>query len=104
MGGFGSGWRRARTDVVEHCLVLSIADLVREKVIAPGTLERGVWAWSRPGQQPHARVNYEADLRLTNTPLSTCDTASMIEAKVLTYGFAIRSRNMAVGVGGFCAL
>jgi hypothetical protein len=41
---------------------------------------------------------------LTNTPLSNCDTASMIEMKVLTYGLDIRSRNMAVGVGGFCAL
>ena len=63
MGGFGSGWRRARTAVVEHCLVLSVTDLVREKVIVPGALERGVWAWSRPGQQPHAQVTYEADLR-----------------------------------------
>jgi hypothetical protein len=63
MGGFGSGWRRARTDVVEDCLVLSIADLVREKVIVPGTLKHGVLAWSRAGEQPHARVTYEADLR-----------------------------------------
>ena len=63
MGGYGSGWRRAKTDVVEDCLALSIADLVRQKVIVPGTLERGVWAWSRAGQQPHARVTYEADLR-----------------------------------------
>jgi hypothetical protein len=62
MGGFGSGWRRARTNVVEDCLVLSIADLVREKIIVPGTVERGVLAWSRAGQQPHAQVNYEADL------------------------------------------
>jgi hypothetical protein len=63
MGGFGSGWRRARTDVVEDCLVLSIADLVREKIIIPGAVERGVLAWSRAGKQPHARVTYEADLR-----------------------------------------
>ena len=62
MGGFGSGWRRARTDVVEDCLVLSIADLVRHKVIVPGALTDGVLAWSRGGEQPHARVNYEADL------------------------------------------
>ena len=62
MGGFGSGWRRARTDVVEDCLVLSIADLVREKIIVPGAVEHGVLAWSRGGEQPHARVTYEADL------------------------------------------
>jgi hypothetical protein len=62
MGGFGSGWRRARTDVVEDCLVLSIADLVRNRVIVPGALTDGVLAWSRGGEQPHARVNYEADL------------------------------------------
>ena len=62
MGGFGSGWRRARTDVVEDCLVLSIADLVRHKVIVPGALTDGVLAWSRGGEQPHARVTYEADL------------------------------------------
>ena len=62
MGGFGSGWRRATTDVVEDCLVLSIADLVREKVIVSGAVQRGVLAWSRAGQQPDAQVNYEADL------------------------------------------
>ena len=62
MGGFGSGWRRATTDVVEDCLVLSIADLVREKVIVSGAVQRGVLAWSRAGQQPDAQVNFEADL------------------------------------------
>ena len=62
MGGFGSGWRRATTDIVEDCLVLSIADLVREKVIVSGAVGRGVLAWSRAGQQPDAQVNYEADL------------------------------------------
>src|SRR5450759_1253469 len=63
MGGYGSGWRRAKTNVVEDCLVLSMADLVREKVIVPGALQRGVWAWSRAGAQPHAQLTYEADLR-----------------------------------------
>ena len=63
MGGYGSGWRRARTDVVEHCLVLSIADLVRQNVIVPGALQRGVLAWSRAGKEPHAQVTYEVDLR-----------------------------------------
>ena len=47
---------------------------------------------------------YLTDNLLTSTPLSNCDTASMIEAKVLTYGFAIRSRIMAVAVGGFRVL
>jgi hypothetical protein len=63
MGGFGSGWRRARTDVVEDCLFVSISDLVRKKIIIPGSLTHGVLAWSRGGEQPHARANYEADLR-----------------------------------------
>ena len=62
MGGFGSGWRRARTHVVDDCLVLSIADLVREKIIVPGAVVRGELAWSRAGQQPDAQANYEADL------------------------------------------
>jgi len=48
--------------VVEDCLILSIADLVRNKVIVPGALTDGVLAWSRGGEQPHVRVNYEADL------------------------------------------
>jgi hypothetical protein len=62
MGGFGSGWRRARTYAVEDCLVLSTADLVREKVIVPGAVKRGVLAWSQAGKQPDAQVTYEADL------------------------------------------
>ena len=49
MGGFGSGWRRARTDVVEDCLVLSIADLIREGALVPGAVVRGVWRGNEPG-------------------------------------------------------
>ena len=63
MGGYGSGWRRARTNVVEHCLVLSIADLIREGALVPGKITHGVLAWSRAGKEPHAQVTYEVDLR-----------------------------------------
>ena len=63
MGGFGSGWRRARTNVVEHCLVLSIADLIREGALVPGKITHGQWVWrQRPGDEPCAVIGYEADL------------------------------------------
>jgi hypothetical protein len=63
MGGYGSGWRRARTDVVEDCLVLSIADLIREGALVPGKITHGEWVWrNRPGDEPCAVISYEADL------------------------------------------
>jgi hypothetical protein len=62
MGGSGSGFQGIRADAVEDCLVLSIAELRRQKVLVPGSLRRCNWSWpNEPGQQ--ATIQIEADLR-----------------------------------------
>ena len=62
MGGYGSGFQGIKADIVEDCLVLSIAELRRQNVLVPGSLQRCNWSWlSEPGHP--ATIQIEADLR-----------------------------------------
>jgi hypothetical protein len=65
MGGNGSGWRRAKRDVVEDCLVLSIQDLICQGVLVPGSFCSGLWTWryGAAAEPPDATISYESDLR-----------------------------------------
>jgi hypothetical protein len=63
MGGYGSGWRGSKKDVVEDCIVLSIADFVRAQALVPGQCRRGKWSWSFDGDaEPYATIGFELDL------------------------------------------
>jgi hypothetical protein len=62
MGGYGSGFQGIKADIVEDCLVLSIAELRRQNVLVPGSLQRSNWSWSSEPGQP-ATIQIEADLR-----------------------------------------
>jgi hypothetical protein len=61
MGGWGSGWRGPKKDVVENCIVLSINDIVVRKgmVLASGR-RRGSLSWRYSDQDPPlAVIRYE---------------------------------------------
>ena len=51
MGGYGSGWKGAKKETVESCLVLSITDLIRKKALIPGRLRRGTLVWRYEGMR-----------------------------------------------------
>ena len=64
MGGSGSGWQGPKKNIVEDCLVLSISDLIRQRLIVPASYRSGSLEWSYEGaSEPFARIGYEADLR-----------------------------------------
>jgi len=64
MGGRGSGWQGSKKNIVEDCLVLSISDLMRQRMIVPGSYRSGSLRWSYEGaNEPFACLDYEADLR-----------------------------------------
>lgn len=49
--------------VVEDCLVLSMSELIRARVLVPGSWTSGAWGWHRQGEEwAHATLRYEADL------------------------------------------
>jgi hypothetical protein len=65
MGGSGSGrWRsHDKGFTVEECLVLSIADLLRQRLVVPGTRTSGSLSWKPAGEaKPIAAIDFEADV------------------------------------------
>jgi hypothetical protein len=64
MGGYGSGWRGPKKDVVEDSLVLSINYFVRNDDNLAGSWRRGSLSWRYPDQdRPLAVIRYEVNLR-----------------------------------------
>ena len=64
MGGWGSGWRGSKKDVVEDCIVLSINDIVVSKgiVLASGW-RSGSLSWRYSDQErPLAVIRYGVSL------------------------------------------
>jgi hypothetical protein len=59
MGGTGSGFREIKAAIVDDCLVLSIAELLRDRVLVPGVSQRRNWSW--PGR--NATIQIDSDLR-----------------------------------------
>jgi hypothetical protein len=65
MGGSRSGrWRwQDKGITVEECLVLSIADLLRQRLIVPGAWTSGSLSWKPAGEaEPIATIGFEADV------------------------------------------
>ena len=65
MGGPRSGrWRWHDKQVtVEECLVLSIAQLVRQRLVVPGAWTSGSMSWKQTGEaEPFAKIGFEADV------------------------------------------
>jgi hypothetical protein len=63
MGGWGSGWRGSKKDVVEDCIVLSIGHIVSEAVILAGGWRRGLFSWRHSDQErPLAVIGFEVSL------------------------------------------
>lgn len=67
MGGWGSGWQGTKKDVVDDCILLSIKELVRERVLVPGSYRRGSLTWQCGGGNSSARFEYESELRQDGT-------------------------------------
>jgi len=63
MGGFGSGFQGTRKCTVEDGLTLSMKALLDKGAFVPGKGTAGTWSWLYPGQEPHASIQYTADLR-----------------------------------------
>jgi hypothetical protein len=64
MGGPRSGrWRwHDKGITVEECLVLPIADLLRQQLVVPGARTSGSWTWTPTGEaEPFATIGFEAD-------------------------------------------
>jgi hypothetical protein len=61
MGGSGSGWRGAKKDIVEDCLVLSIEDFIRPGAVATRKSWRGSFRWHDQGQSILS-FDYEVNL------------------------------------------
>lgn len=63
MGGYGSGWRGSKKDVVEDCIVLSIGHIVNDAVIRAGGWRRGIFSWRYADQEPPlAAIRFEVSL------------------------------------------
>jgi hypothetical protein len=65
MGGPRSGrWRSHDKGItVEECLVLSMADLVRQQFVVPRGWTSGSLSWKRTGEaEPFATIGFEADI------------------------------------------
>jgi hypothetical protein len=58
VGGRGSGFQGIKAAIVEDCLVLSIAELLCERILVPGVAQRCNWSW--PGC--NAKIQIDSDL------------------------------------------
>jgi hypothetical protein len=67
MGGYGSGWRGAKRDVVDHCVVLSIKELIRARALVPDSYKRGTLVWGYGESESCLSFEYESELRLDGT-------------------------------------
>jgi len=65
MGGRGSGWQGTKKDVVDDCIVLSIKELIRERVLLPGNYRRGSLTCRSVGRA--VDFDYESELRQDGT-------------------------------------
>ena len=64
MGGPGSGrWNgHDKRTTAEECLVVSIAQLFRQRALVPGARTSGSWAWTRTNEdEPFASIGFETD-------------------------------------------
>jgi hypothetical protein len=62
MGGMGSGWQGTKKDVVDQCIVISIKELIRERILVPGNYRRGALVWGDGDTESAARFNFESKL------------------------------------------
>ncbi len=79
MGGSQSGrWRwHDKGIAVEECLVLSIADLLRQQLVVPGRWTSGSLSWKRTGAaEPFATIGFEADITPAHAWMQLRYTAS----------------------------
>jgi len=60
--------RRIKRLTVESCLTLDINRLIRERVVLPGSLTRGIMYWNNAVGERAVSITYEADL---NHPASS---------------------------------
>jgi len=67
MGGMGSGWQGTKKDVVDQCIVISIKELIRVRVLIPGNYRRGTLVWGDFDGEAAARFEYESKLRQDGT-------------------------------------
>jgi hypothetical protein len=64
MGGFGSGFQGTKRRVVEDALVLSIADLFRDRALIPGRRNAGLIRWTDTARgKENASISYESNLQ-----------------------------------------
>jgi hypothetical protein len=61
MGGYGSGYRGTKAEIVEDCLVLSIFDLFQKGALVPGSRRCCRLAWCTEDIE-HAEIEIETDL------------------------------------------
>jgi hypothetical protein len=62
MGGYGSGYNGSKKQTVEDGLTLSISAMMHKGALNPGRATSGEWSWLYPGEEPHARIGYRADM------------------------------------------
>ena len=65
MGGYGSGWHRARTYTVESAWILSAASLMRDNILRPNHSYHGgtiTWSDGRTGE-PLSKIGFSSDCR-----------------------------------------
>jgi hypothetical protein len=75
MGGWGSGRTSARSlskkAIVEECLVLTAATLVRQKALVPGVRTTGSWSWGYDGDE-RARRGISLGVPTVTTSAFSC--------------------------------
>ena len=47
---------------VEDGLTLSLSSLLEKGALVPGSMTRGAWLWTYPGQEAHARIGYVGNM------------------------------------------
>ena len=67
MGGSGSGWQGTKKEVVDHCVVLSIKELIRTRALVPDNYKRGTLVWGYGDSESSLRFEYESELRQDGT-------------------------------------
>jgi hypothetical protein len=67
MGGYGSGWQGTKKDVVDHCVALSIKELIRARALVPDSYKRGTLVGGYGASESCVSFEYESELRLDGT-------------------------------------
>lgn len=121
MGGYGSGYHRAKKTTVEACRVLDVVEFVRQGVVTRNVEGRGQWTWRNAATgegtawieyevkttppdawvQLHYRVNGAAPLRyavpLTTTPVAHRGTRWWFRCPAVGCGRRVRKLYLAPG-------